>query len=232
MASDRGPSTLSVTVLVADDQPLVRGGVRLILDPQPDIEVVGEAADGIQAVELATQLEPDLVLMDIRMPKLDGLQATRRIITDLQPARTRVLILTTFDIDQYVYEAVRAGASGFLLKEAPPEQILAAVRLVTSGDALLTPPSIRQMIERFSNQPTTSATSGVEELSEREREVLTLIARGLSNSELCATLHLSPGTVKSHVAHILLKLGARDRVHAVIAAYESGLVHPTTDNRT
>ena len=204
----------------------MRGGVRLILDPQPDIEVVGEATDGAQAIELSRQHEPDLVLMDIRMPKIDGLEATRRIINDQQHPRTRVLILTTFDIDQYVYDAVRAGASGFLLKEAPPEQILAAIRLVTSGDALLTPPSTRRLIERFSSPPTTTATSAVEELTPREREILTLIARGLGNSELCATLHLSPGTVKSHVAHILLKLGARDRVHAVIAAYESGLVRP------
>jgi len=179
-------------------------------------------------VDLAVQLKPDLVLMDIRMPKMDGLEATRRITADRHQGHTRVLILTTFDIDQYVFEALRAGASGFLLKEAPPEQILAAVRLVTSGDALLTPPSTRRLIERFSVHAPTITASGLAELTEREREVLTLMARGLSNSELSATLHLSPGTVKSHVAHILMKLDARDRVQAVITAYETGLMKPAS----
>lgn len=190
--------------------------------------MIAEAGDGSQAVELAAQLQPDLVLMDIRMPKMDGLEATRRISSDEQQGRTRVLILTTFDIDQYVFEALRAGASGFLLKEAPPEQILAAVRLVTSGDALLTPPSTRRLIERFSIHSPTISASGLEELTEREGEVLARIARGRSNSELSATLHLSAGTVKSHVAHIPMKLGARDRVQAVIAAYESGLIKPAS----
>ena len=210
-----------IKVLIADDQPLVRAGVRLILEPQPDIEIVGEAADGLEAVAQASRLGPDLVLMDIRMPLLDGLEATRQICAD-KSLPTKVLILTTFDIDDYVFRALRAGASGFLLKDALPEQIAAAVRLVASGDALLAPPSTRRLIERFAGPARPRTPSAVDSLSERESEVLTLIARGLSNQELGEELHLSEGTVKSHVSHILTKLGVRDRIHAVIAAYESG----------
>jgi len=209
-----------IRILLADDQALVRGGFRLILDAEPDLEVVGEAADGEQAVTLASELAPDLVLMDIRMPGLNGIEATRRLLAERNGMR--VLILTTFDLDEYVVDAFRAGASGFLLKTAPPQQLVAAVRTIHDGDALLAPASIRRLLEEHA-QPA-AAAAALEELTSREREVLELLARGLSNAEIAAELVVEPSTVKSHVASVLAKLDLRDRVHAVIYAYESGLI--------
>jgi DNA-binding NarL/FixJ family response regulator len=216
------------TVLVADDQELVRVGLRKILESEPELTVAGEAADGEDAVAEVRRLRPDVVLMDIRMPVLDGIEATRRIVR-AQPS-TRVLVLTTFGLDTYVYDALRAGASGFMLKDAPPEEIVAAVRIVASGEALLAPAVTRAVIEEFARQPV-AATSpspppAVDELTPREREVLDLLARGLSNPEICDRLVISEATAKTHVARILQKLGLRDRVQAVIYAYESGLVAP------
>jgi DNA-binding NarL/FixJ family response regulator len=217
-----------IRVLIADDQALVRGGFRMILEAQQDIEVVGEAADGLQALERARELAPDVVLMDIRMPELDGLQATRRLLH--HEGATRVLILTTFDLDEYVYEAMKAGASGFLVKDVRPEQLADAVRVVTTGDALLAPVITRRLIEQFVSRPAPSpgAPRQLEELSEREIEVLTLIARGLSNDEIALELFVTRATVKTHVTHILTKLRLRDRVQAIVLAYESGLVQPGT----
>jgi DNA-binding NarL/FixJ family response regulator len=215
------------TVLIADDQALVRVGLRKILDSEPELKVVGEAEDGEDAVASTRSLRPDLVLMDIRMPSLDGIEATRRIVA-AQPS-TRVLILTTFGLDSYVFEALRAGASGFMLKDAPPEEIAAAVRIVANGEALLAPAITRAVVEEFARQgrpvePTMPAA--VEELTPREREVLDLLARGLSNPEICEQLVISEATAKTHVARILQKLNLRDRVQAVIYAYESGIVAP------
>ena len=215
------------SVLIADDQALVRVGLRKILESEPDTSVVGEAADGKDAVTEARRIRPDVVLMDIRMPVLDGIEATRRIV-GAQPG-TRVLMLTTFGLDTYVYEALRAGASGFMLKDAPPEEIAAAVRIVASGEALLAPAVTRAVIEEFAKQsPAAPATPplAVEELTPREREVLDLLVCGRSNPEICAALVISEATAKTHVAHILQKLGLRDRVQAVIYAYESGLIAP------
>ena len=216
------------TILVADDQTLVRVGLRKILESEPELEVCGEAQDGEDAVFEARRLRPDVVLMDIRMPVLDGIEATRRIVRT-EPA-TRVLVLTTFGLDTYVYDALRAGASGFMLKDAPPEEIVAAVRVVASGDALLAPAVTRAVIEEFARRPEPvpppAAPPAVEELTPREREVLDLLARGLSNPEICERLVISEATAKTHVARILQKLGLRDRVQAVIYAYESGLVAP------
>ena len=212
-------------VLLADDQALVRVGLRKILEFEPDLEVVGEAGDGADAVRQTDRLHPDVVLMDIRMPVLDGIAATGRI-TAGHPG-TRVLILTTFGLDGYVYDALRAGASGFMLKDAPPEEIAAAVRIVASGEALLAPSVTRAVIEEFARQQPSAATTeppAVAELTPREREVLDLLARGLSNPEICAQLVVSEATTKTHVAHILQKLDLRDRVQAVIYAYETGLV--------
>lgn len=209
-------------VLLADDQALVRGGFRLILDAEPDIDVVAEAGDGEEAVACAVETTPDLVLMDIRMPKLDGIEATRQLLAQLDA--TRVLILTTFDLDEYVVDAFRAGASGFLLKTAPPHQLVAAVRTIHEGDALLAPASTRRLIEQFA-QPRNSATV-LEELTAREQDVIRLLARGLTNAEIADQLVVEPSTVKSHVASLLTKLGLRDRVQAVVYAYENGIVRP------
>jgi DNA-binding NarL/FixJ family response regulator len=215
------------SVLIADDQALVRVGLRKILEVEPETTVVGEAADGEDAVAEARRLRPDVVLMDIRMPVLDGIEATRRIVRDR--AAARVLVLTTFGLDTYVYDALRAGASGFMLKDAPPEEIAAAVRIVASGEALLAPTVTRAVIEEFARRspaPRSTPLRAVEELTPREREVLDLLARGLSNPEICQRLVVSEATAKTHVAHILQKLHLRDRVQAVIYAYETGLVAP------
>jgi DNA-binding NarL/FixJ family response regulator len=215
-----------IRILLADDQALVRGGFRMILDAEPDLEVVAEAADGREAVERALETRPDLVLMDIRMPLLDGIEATRQLLAAL-PA-TRVLILTTFDLDEYVVEAFRAGASGFLLKTAPPQHLVAAVRTVQEGDALLAPASTRRLIEQVARPPAEPAA--LEQLTAREHHVLRLLARGLTNAEIAAELVVEPSTVKSHVASVLAKLDLRDRVHAVVFAYESGLVRAGAAN--
>ena len=215
-----------IRVLIADDQALVRGGFHSILAGQDDIEVVGEAEDGNEAVELAERLRPDVVLMDIRMPGLDGIEATRRI--GARGIVTRVLVLTTFDVDEYVYEAMKAGASGFLLKTAPPRQLADAVRTVAAGDALLAPSITRRLVEQFVRRPPPGATvpPGLDELTERERDVLQLLARALSNAEIAAELVVSEATVKSHVNRILTKLNLRDRAQAIVLAYETGLVEP------
>jgi DNA-binding NarL/FixJ family response regulator len=211
-----------ITLLLADDQALVRAGFELILSAEPDFEVVGEAGDGAEAVAVATELCPDVVLMDIRMPELDGIEATRRL-TAASP-ETRVLMLTTFDLDEYVVDAFRAGASAFLLKTAPRDQLVAAVRTVHAGEALLAPASTRKLIEEFARPVPESPALG--SLTPREREVLALLARGLANAEIAARLVVEPSTIKSHVASLLSKLGLRDRVQAVVFAYESGLVRP------
>ena len=217
---------MSTRVLIADDQALVRAGFRKLLESAPDIEVVGEAADGQEAVDQARLLRPTLVLMDIRMPRLDGIEATRRVTADGDA--TRVLVLTTFGLDDYVYDALRAGASGFMLKDAPPEELLAAVEIIARGDALITPAVTRSVIEEFARRsPAPSPPPPVlDELTVREHEVLELLARGLSNAEIAERLVVSAGTAKTHVAHVLSKLGLRDRVQAVILAYESGLITP------
>jgi DNA-binding NarL/FixJ family response regulator len=219
---------VSIRVVIAVEQALVREGFRLIVRAQPDMEVVGEAADGREAVELALTLAPDVVLMDIRMPGLDGLEATRRLLADPRSAATRVLVLTTFDLDAYVYEALHAGASGFLLKDAPAEQLIAGIRVVSSGEALLAPTITRRLIEGFVRRPPPAGagTPGLEELTAREREVLELIAQGCSNAEIAARLVISEATVKTHTGHVFAKLGLRDRVHAVVFAYERGIVQP------
>ena len=211
-----------ISVLLADDQALVRGGFRLILDAEPDIEVIAEAADGGQAINAALQARPDVVLMDIRMPALDGIQATRQLIPQL-PA-TRVVMLTTFDLDDYIVDAFRAGASGFLLKTAPPQQLVAAVRTVHAGDALLAPASTRRLIEQSARPP--APAPALDMLTPREHDVLRLLARGLTNAEIAQQLVVEPSTIKSHVASVLAKLGLRDRVQAVITAYETGLIQP------
>jgi DNA-binding NarL/FixJ family response regulator len=215
-----------IRVLVADDQALVRAGFRAILEAQDDLEVVGEAGDGGEAVAIARELRPDVVLMDVRMPGVDGIEATRRLLR--HGDAPRVLMLTTFDLDEYVYEAMRAGASGFLLKDAPRDQLVGAVRTVAAGDSLLAPALLRRLIEDFVRRPAPGARSHPEldELTERELEVLTLIARGLANAEIAAQLFVSEATVRTHVTHILAKLGLRDRVQAVVLAYETGLVQP------
>jgi DNA-binding NarL/FixJ family response regulator len=216
-----------IRVVIADDQGLVRMGLRKILEIEPDTEVVGEAVDGAQAVEMATRLHPDLVLMDIRMPLLDGIEATRRLVR-AHPG-IRVLMLTTFGLDTYVFESLRAGASGFMLKDAPPEEIAAAVRIIATGDALLAPSVTRSVIEQFARQPVPPPArppAHVAALTRREREVLDLLAAGLSNPEICDRLFISDATAKTHVARILQKLGLRDRVQVVIYAYETGLVRP------
>ena len=215
------------TLLIADDQALVRVGLRKILESEPEMTVIGEAGDGEDAVADARRLRPDVVLMDVRMPVLDGIEATRRIVRALPG--TRVLILTTFGLDTYVFDALRAGASGFMLKDAPPEEIAAAVRIVATGEALLAPAVTRAVIEEFVRNPPATAPApppAVAELTPREQDVLGLLARGLSNPEICERLVISEATTKTHVAHILQKLDLRDRVQAVIYAYETGLVEP------
>ena len=213
------------SVLIADDQALVRVGLRKILEIEPDTDVVGEAGDGEDAVREARRLRPDVVLMDIRMPVLDGIEATRRIVAGQPDAK--VLILTPFGLDGYVFEALRAGASGFMLKDAPPEEIAAAVRVVAGGDALLAPAVTRSVVEEFArHQPAPTRPAALADLTARETEVLELLARGLSNAEICERLVVSEATTKTHVARILQKLGLRDRIQAVIYAYEAGVVTP------
>jgi len=218
---------MSLRVLIADDQQLVRAGFRLILSEQDGIEVVGEAVDGVEAVSLAKSLHPDVVLMDIRMPRIDGIEATRRIVAT-NGHRTKVLMLTTFDLDEYVYDALQAGASGFLLKDVPPDQLAAGVRMVSNGEALLAPSITRRLIEEFTSARTAgqSRSDRLAVLSPRETEVFELVARGLANKEIAEELVLGETTVKTHVARILAKLEVRDRVHAVVLAYEIGLVNP------
>jgi DNA-binding NarL/FixJ family response regulator len=218
-----------IRVVVADDQALVRGGFRLILQTQPDIEVVGEAADGREAVARTREQRPDVVLMDIRMPGMDGLEATRRLMTTQNPPR--VLMLTTFDLDEYVYDALRAGASGFLLKDVRPEQLAEAVRAVAAGDTLLAPAITRRLVEQYLRRPPPGARTplGLGELTDRELDVLRLVARGKSNQQIADTLFLGESTVKTHLTHLFAKLGLRDRAQAVVLAYESGLIQPGDD---
>jgi DNA-binding NarL/FixJ family response regulator len=212
---------MTIRVLVADDQSMVRAGFRMLLAGEDGIEVVAEAANGLEAVDKAARFSPDVVLMDIRMPELDGLQATRRILAAGDGAR--ILVLTTFDLDEYVYEALRAGASGFVLKDDPPEQLIAAIRTVAGGDALLSPAITKRVIAQFARLPQPAPPRGLEELTERELDVFRLVARGLSNAEIGRELFIGETTVKTHVTHILQKLGLRDRVQAVVVAHESGL---------
>jgi DNA-binding NarL/FixJ family response regulator len=215
-------------ILIADDQALVRAGFKMILDAEDDLDVVGEAADGAAAVELARRLKPDVVLMDIRMPELDGIEATRRVVGLEVDPPVRVLMLTTFDLNEYVYEALRAGASGFLLKDVPPEQLAAGIRIVAQGEALLAPSITKRLIQEFAAAAPVNAPppKGLDELTARELEVFRLIARGLSNAEIAAELIVSETTVKTHVARVLMKLGLRDRVQAVVLAYEAGIAVP------
>jgi DNA-binding NarL/FixJ family response regulator len=218
---------VSVRVLIADDQQLIRAGFRMILEAETDIEVVGEATTGIEAVALTGELAPDVVLMDIRMPELDGIEATRRILAQKREPPPSVLILTTFDLDEYVYDALRAGASGFLLKDAPAHQLAAGIRTVGEGDALLAPSITRRLIEEFAAARTPlDAAPGVDELTPRELEVFKLLASGMNNGEIAAELVVGETTVKTHVTRILMKLRVRDRVQAVVLAYETGLVSP------
>ena len=212
---------MSIRVLVADDQSMVRAGFRMLLSGEAGIEVVAEANNGLEAVAKAARFQPTVILMDIRMPELDGLEATRRILAADDAAR--ILILTTFDLDEYIYEALSAGASGFVLKDDPPEQLIAAVRTVAAGDALLSPTVTKRVIEQFTRSPRPAPPKGVDELTAREREILRLIVAGLSNAEIGKELYISDTTVKTHVTHILQKLDLRDRVQAVVLAYETGL---------
>jgi DNA-binding NarL/FixJ family response regulator len=219
---------MSIGVLIADDQALVRAGFRMVLEAEDDIAVIGEAANGEQAVHGARRLRPDVVLMDIRMPELDGIAATQQIAGATTEAAARVLILTTFDLDEYVYDALAAGASGFLLKDSPPEQLVSAIRVVAGGEALLAPSVTSRLIEQVARTRSSrrEPPPGLDELTARELEVLKLVARGMSNAEIAASLVVGDSTVKTHVARLLAKLGLRDRVQAVVLAYESGLVRP------
>jgi DNA-binding NarL/FixJ family response regulator len=219
-----------ISVLIAEDQSMVRAGFRALIDAEPDLTVAGEAADGRQAVELAGSTRPDVVLMDIRMPEMDGLEAARRIVVDPSLAETRILVLTTFELDEYVFGALRAGASGFLLKGGEPAELLAAIRIVAAGDALLAPSVTRRLIDVYVETPTVARpeVEGLEELTARELEVLGLVAEGLNNAEIADRLVLSPLTAKTHVSRILMKLGARDRVQLVVTAHQAGLVARST----
>ena len=218
-----------IRVAVVDDQALLRAGFGVLLESATDIDIVGSAANGVEAIDLVLRTKPDVVLMDIRMPVMDGLEATRRILADDRCAGVRVLILTTFDLDEYVFAALRAGASGFILKDTPPAELLAGVRLVATGEALLSPSITKHLIESFIRRPVETVeaqSSTIDVLTDRERDVLALVARGLSNAEIGSELYVSPATVKTHVARILTKLGARDRAQLIVIAYESRLVRP------
>ncbi|WP_405432975.1 response regulator [Micromonospora sp. NBC_00617] len=225
--SDRVAPARPVRILLADDQPLLRTGFRMVLGAEGDLDVVAEAGNGVEAVELSRRLLPDVVLMDIRMPRMDGVAATRAIVDSRLPVR--VLVLTTFDLDEYVVGALRAGASGFLAKDVPAEELIAAIRTVAGGDAVVAPRILRRLLERFADllpDPAATPSAALSTLTDREREVLVQVARGLSNAEIAAVLSVSETTVKTHVGHVLTKLRLRDRVQAVVLAYESGLVRP------
>jgi DNA-binding NarL/FixJ family response regulator len=219
---------VTIGIVVADDQALVRGGLRLLVDSAPDMTVLGEAADGSEALAVAERVRPDVVLMDIRMPVMDGLEATRRITASPATSGVRIIVITTFDLDEYVYAALRAGASGFLLKDVPPDELLAAIRVVAHGEALLAPSVTRRLIEQFVSRPEPHMRSEdtMAELTTREREVLALVAKGRSNAEIAGDLLMSPATAKTHVSRLLSKLDARDRAQLVVLAYETGLVVP------
>jgi len=224
---------MTIRILIVDDQALVRGGFRVLLDAADDLEVIGEAEDGAQAVEMAAELEPDVILMDIRMPKVDGLEATRQILSEAKAPGPRILVLTTFDADEYVYDALRSGASGFLLKDTEPDQLVSAVRVVAAGDALLSPSVTRRLIAEFASRSEVRGAhpEELEALTERELEVLTLVAQGLSNNEIAEKLVISPTTSKTHVSRVMMKMHARDRAQLVVIAYESGLVVPGPPNQ-
>lgn len=217
---------MSIRVLIADDQVLVRSGFRRILEEEADIEVVGEAGTGEEAVDLTIELEPDVVLMDIRMPRMDGIEATSRLVTSEDAPNTNVLMLTTFDLEEYVYDALRAGANGFLLKDAPPEELAAAVRIIARGDAVISPNITKRLIRELARRPRQADPTRFEALTGREREVLCLMAQGSTNAEIAEQLFISEATVKTHVSHVLAKLNIRDRAQAIVLAYESGLVEP------
>jgi len=221
-----GGIPMTIRVAIVDDQALMRDGFSMILDAQPDIEVVGDAENGRVGVELCRRTRPDVVLMDVRMPVLDGIEATRLIVSS--ECETKVLVLTTFDLDEYVYAALRAGASGYLLKDTPAKELVAAVRIIAQGDALLSPSVTKRLIEEFANQPEPDAVAAAlpDDLTEREREALELLAHGLSNREIAARMYIGEATAKTHVSRLLTKLGVRDRVQAVVLAFESGLVRP------
>jgi DNA-binding NarL/FixJ family response regulator len=227
MPARRGWGTVSIRVAIADDHALVRAGFRALLEAEPGLEVVGEASDGAEAIELARTEAPDVVLMDIRMPGTDGVAATSQITSQQTAVRpARVLILTTFDLDEYVYAALRAGASGFLLKDTPPAELLAAIRIIASGDALLAPSVTRKLIREFARQSPASPRPSLDVLTDREQDVLALVARGLSNAEIAAELFITLATVKTHVSRLLAKLAARDRAQLIVVAYESGFAAP------
>lgn len=230
----RGEPALSVAVLIADDEPLARAGIRTILGTDPEIELVGEAADGEEALRAAAEHQPDVILMDIRMPGMDGIEATRRLTEEIPEAGPRVVILTTFDQDEHIYGALRAGASGFLLKDSPPEKLIEAVHTVVSGEALLAPSVTRRLIAEVAKSASVASRrpQELDQLTPREVEVLELVGRGLSNSEVASRLHVSEATVKTHVSRVLLKLGLRDRVGAVVLAYETGLLQPGETERS
>lgn len=218
-----------IRVLIVDDQAMVRAGFRMIVEAESDITVVGEAGDGVDALELCERSRPDVVLMDVRMPRMDGIEAATRLLADRQVDTPRVLMLTTFDLDDYVYAALRAGVSGFMLKDAPAEQLVDAIRVIASGDALLAPSVTRRLIEEIGRRPprdSVATAPGLDMLTEREHEVLRLLAKGLSNAEIAEQLYLGEATIKTHVGRVLMKLNLRDRVQAVVLAYESGLITP------